>query len=980
LAVERFSIPSFGQQNAKGADGGYARSICADRKGGVWVGVFGRGLYRFDVAKQTWKRLSADAAEPPAERLPSNNVWYMTLDSEGTLWVATRDAGVFTIDPVRGRVSARYSYSAQNPRSLSHDNVWSVYEDAQKTMWVATFGGGLNRFHRADSSFTAVRANPRCPAALASDIVMSVFRDKENNLWVGMQLAGVAKLDYSMQKFTVLRAEALCSQVALSESVIRSLFEDSRRRLWVGTNKRGVNVLMQRPLGATSQGFQQVSVLLHDSLNSNTIAGNAVWGICEDHEGNIWLATNEGASVVDGVSLAVKKTFRSVPEDVHSLGSPTMRAIFCDSRGRVWAGAFLGGLHRYRPASNDFLRYEPDATNPNAISNPEVRTICEDVHGGKPNGNLWIGTWGGGLNYFDSETASFTVFQHNEKDSTSLASNIVRSVLVDSRGTLWVGTNNGLCRYNREKKTFTVYREPQGLPNNVVYAMREDENGWIWLSTNNGLARLHRQSGRVQAYTVNDGLPDNEFNGNVSCKGADGTLYFGSIGGVAVVRSSRLVSHPPPTTIVFTDFKIFNASVPLDTVIEQRRELRVRYADNFLTINFAALAFSGTTNVRYRYRLEGFDNNWIESGEKREAIYTNLDPGDYRLLVQARYNDDTWERTAEGQLRLVVVPPWWMTLTFRLSAALLLLASIGSLVWLRIQFLRQQAQKLQQEVALRTNELQIANVEIQRQLEIQTEQAQEIELANTRLNELNLILATQNDDLETLNTEKDELMGIVAHDLKNPLNLILNSATMLTEYEQDLAPDDKKHFLHNIVKTSERMFDLIRNLLDMNALERGGMSLNPVNFDVNVWVEQTVEQYQNAAAAKAIVLQYTGEAAMVYADEQALQQVLDNLVSNAIKYSPHSKTVFVRVKSSPEAVRVEVQDEGPGISAEDMQKLFGKFARLSAQPTGGEHSTGLGLSIVKKLVEAMQGRVWCESEVGDGLRTGATFIVELPKA
>jgi two-component system, sensor histidine kinase LadS len=237
-------------------------------------------------------------------------------------------------------------------------------------------------------------------------------------------------------------------------------------------------------------------------------------------------------------------------------------------------------------------------------------------------------------------------------------------------------------------------------------------------------------------------------------------------------------------------------------------------------------------------------------------------------------------------------------------------------------------------------------------------------------------LHQQNEELTALNIEKNELMGIVSHDLKNPIGAVRGYAELIEN--QILTGDEVLFASGKILQVSDRMLELVKNLLDMNQLESGGLQLNMVSFDISPVVEAVVYQYRISAEAKHIMLHFSNEAgeSVISADEQALMQVLDNLVSNVVKYSPHGRRADVRVKRNADAVRVEVQDEGEGISPEDMKKLFGKFARLSAQPTGGEHSTGLGLSIVKRMVEAMNGRVWCESELG----RGATFIVELPSA
>lgn len=260
------------------------------------------------------------------------------------------------------------------------------------------------------------------------------------------------------------------------------------------------------------------------------------------------------------------------------------------------------------------------------------------------------------------------------------------------------------------------------------------------------------------------------------------------------------------------------------------------------------------------------------------------------------------------------------------------------------------------------------NAVILRQQALLEDQAHEIHQANIELHH-------QNDELAALNTEKNEIMGIVSHDLKNPIGAVRGYAELIRSgvFEGDEVLDAAEH----ITQVSNRMMELVKNLLDINLLESGGLQLNILNFDVAPLVEAAITQYRTPAEAKSITLHFSNEAAksIISADERAMMQVLDNLVSNAVKYSPHGKNVFARLKSSNEAVRVEIQDEGQGISPEDMKKMFGKFQRLSAQPTGGEHSTGLGLSIVKKMVEAMNGKVWCESELGKG----AMFIVELPK-
>jgi len=262
------------------------------------------------------------------------------------------------------------------------------------------------------------------------------------------------------------------------------------------------------------------------------------------------------------------------------------------------------------------------------------------------------------------------------------------------------------------------------------------------------------------------------------------------------------------------------------------------------------------------------------------------------------------------------------------------------------------------------------NIALESQQTILEEQAREIEMANTALHE-------QNTALEHLSNEKNEFMGIAAHDLKNPLAQIIMASDATVRYYSRMSDDEIRAHLSRIGIVAKHMTEIICNLLDVNAIESGATSLHLVVLNGSLVLDGLVQEYLPRAERKnmSIHAEIPPNVA-VYADERALTQIIDNLISNAIKYSPHGRNIVVRMYSQSEAVRIAVSDEGPGLSGEDKAKLFGKFARLSAQPTGGEHSTGLGLSIVKKMVEAMNGRVWCESELGKG----ATFIVELPAA
>ncbi len=535
-----------------------------------------------------------------------------------------------------------------------------------------------------------------------------------------------------------------------------------------------------------------------------------------------------------------------------------------------------------------------------------------------------------------------------------------KALAIAPSGTVWIGTDVGAAKF--WNGTMATVHQASGLVSRTIsrQGIVIDPSLGLWIATSNGL------------YTSSDA----EFVSSEPPLSATPRLI-----------SARLIEQGASQSI-FADF--FHDSVSATataTAAAQSRRMLARSsfpAFSVLEFDVSSLMFPSAFVMFKTCVMAGNDTIEAYSMTSAESALrlTNLADGEYRVFVQARKegSGEVWSTPLELHFR--IEPPFYRSSGAYLGYIALTLM-IGGLSIVAVRSVRhkqalvrseENAQRLQELVAERTGELRqtnsdlaTANSEISRQMEIQAEQAREIELANSMLQE-------RNEELKDINQEKSELMGIVAHDLKNPISAVRNLAALI----EGEVVQDKSEILNisqHISRTANQMLDLVIKVLDNNRLEEGAMKFYMVALDIAPIVEGVVWQYQTSAEVKNIRLHFSTEASnsVVLTDEIAIAQVMDNIISNAVKYSPFGKNVFVRITSSNDAVRIEVQDEGPGISPEDMQKLFGKFARLTAQPTGGEHSTGLGLSIVKKMVEAMNGKVWCESEVGKG----ATFIVEL---
>jgi signal transduction histidine kinase/ligand-binding sensor domain-containing protein len=582
----------------------------------------------------------------------------------------------------------------------------------------------------------------------------------------------------------------------------------------------------------------------------------------------------------------------------------------------------------------------------------------------------------------------------------------VTDLALQGDSVIWLGTNVGLLRYRIANKALDTIALPKELARQSVNAVHIRRDGALLFTTdqtlnlfrNNQLLTLDLRSGNSAMTTTARSLVID----------ARDDIWLGTTQGLLYLRSSAINDQLTPEP-VFTAMKINGSSVPADTLGSSSdgsgagsSRLGKYESGAYLEAQFAALSYPAD-RIRYQTRLirngAAADSAWSESSFESFTILPPLKSGDYTLQVRAQQAGRLWSDPTEFSFR--VVAPWYLSWWAWMLYACLFVGTVAGVTKLRSQHLERRNIVLRRQVAERT-------AEIERQMTILDEQAREIELANTQLQH-------QNVELQQLNAEKNEFLGMAAHDLKNPLTTVMMSASMVQRYGKNMSADDIAQQMQNMERTAKRMHDIITNLLDINAIETGNVRFSILPMPLVINVRRVVDDYRARAEAKNIQLAMNAEREELsaLADESAVIEIIENLVSNAIKYSPHGASVAVVVRSGVRSVvaeehengvasvskslgaasstsngavalptqelrcvRVEVKDSGPGLSEDDKRKLFGKFARLTAQPTGGEHSTGLGLSIVKKMTEAMNGRVWCESQLGHG----ATFIVEFLEA
>jgi ligand-binding sensor domain-containing protein/signal transduction histidine kinase len=924
----------------------YIPILYKDRAGTLWIGSR-TGLHRMHLTprgkgKPARVRFTHYRHEPGnPHSLGHNQVYGIFEDRRGVLWLGTNGGGLHAFDRRTGRFT-RYRHDPNDPASISSDfvngsdNVSTIGEDAEGNLWVGTTNG-LNKLNPERTAFTRYRHDPNDPASLSHDYIYGLLIDPAAGmLWVSTR-QGIDKADLHQKPFSLYRHHPADAH-SLSSNQVNALLEDREGTLWVGTLGGGLNALDRRTGRFTHYR--------HHPGHLQGLCSNTVSALLEDRAGNLWVGNGEMLSRLD----KQKGTFTHYPLHhpfLKGYSVPPIFALCQDKAGRLWVGT-TNGVVCLEPATGRLTRYPYDPNQPDGLSDWWAVSLLEDRRG-----YLWIGAGSKGLNRLDPRTGKFTRYCHDPRRRGTLSANAVPSLYEDARGDLWLGTlDGGLCRFNPASEDFTVFTRQQGLPGNSVYAITEDDQGNLWLGTNNGLARFTPPAGRFTHYDTQDGLQGNLFTAaftGACARGKDGTLYFGGAGGFNAFtpRHIRRDGRVPP--VVITGFRLFDKLVP---GLHEAATITLEHSQNFFSFEFAALSFLDPDKNRYAYRLEGVDADWVYSGNRHLASYTSLSPGQYTFRVKAANSDGVWNEEG-ARVTVSIKAPYWQQHWFRASL-LLAAAAIGFTGYkARVKRMKVRNRQLEKLVRERTEALHRQS----RQLETSLREAE-----------------AQRKRAEEANRIKTELTSITVHDLQNPLGGIQLYADLIGQAAGN--PEKVIRLAATVKETSRNMSHLVANLLKRAKLESSFISLQKERIDVSLLLAGAVERNRPRAVRKGQPL-HLEATSPCYAgvDVDLMNDVLENLLSNAVKFTPPGKRIWAGVAGRETTVMVWVRDEGPGICAGEMDKLFGPFQRLSATPTGGESSTGLGLAIVKRIVELHGGQVKAESA---GAGQGTVFTVTLP--
>jgi signal transduction histidine kinase len=612
-----------------------------------------------------------------------------------------------------------------------------------------------------------------------------------------------------------------------------------------------------------------------------------------------------------------------------------------------------------------------DSSKPNA--NYQVWSINEDK-----NNRLWIGN-NRDISLYDPQTDNF---KHLYFTSSS------KSLKFDAVGNLWVATRGeGLFFYNTKTGIIKHYTTANGLIQNFIFDMVIDKNKNLWLTTEIGLSKFNPQTETFRDYDADDGLPSNPFNDHSIKNLPNGKVYIGTSNGFIIFRPENIIDDTSKARVVLTAIKLFNKPIEYSFVLGNKNiingpigeitelELTSKQRDN-LFLEFAALNYSAALKTKYKYILEGLDNSWTETDANHRVVrYTNLSEGVYYFKVKATNGDGVWNETPYI-LKIVVHPPFFKSRIFLISVFLIFTILLFQLFQLMLKKEKRQKKELALIIKERTAELSEKNQLLRKNASILNEANKLLKENQQYIKGQNKELELQRDELKQLNSTKDKLLSIIAHDLKNPFNILIGFSNILIENFHKYNDNRKLDILQMLFQSAKTGHLLLDNLLLWSRSQSGNIQFTPTRTTPGEIVNLTLLQIKSFASYKNITIDYPLEDAniTITADINMINTVLRNLISNAIKFSQKGSTIIIETKSSDHNILFRIKDSGTGMTQDAINNLFIMNKTVSEKGTAGESGTGLGLIICKEFIEKHNGQIWAESEEGKG----STFSFTLP--
>jgi len=932
--------------------------IFEDKDNNLWISFPGNGIIKLDA-----KTLSPLVFNSTNSEFGRHTVNYIFQDRHGNLWFGTEGNGIYVLNPNTNKTT-HYSHDQANSTSLSNNIILTICENAEKSILVGTLGGGINVFNEKTQTFSVLKTN----FSNMDNLVFSLLLDKNSTIWAGTDGAGIFQICPSgtIKPYW----ENISPSLDMKRAKVHYLFQDKQGNIWVALYQKGVLCISVSGSFFQNIGFNPFDV-------SKNLGTHCIISILEDSQGNIWAGTDgDGLYKID--NSGKKHHFKS--DITPGFVGNSITALFEDKDKNIWIGTYRYGCLKYNTKTEKFESYCAH----NNLKQCHITSFAQDKED-----NLWIGSMGVGVFEINSKkNLSKQYYDYGDGINNQISSNWVFDIIVDKDNDIWAATSNGLNKFNKKTDKFEefILRKNNRVISNLVYTLLEDHKGNIWIGGYYGLHLLEKSTGKTSLITTLDGLPDNmiagiqedkennlwistgkglckynpetkeflsffaddgitsnEFRRGSHFKGKEDKMYFGGINGITTFYPSNVSLDNELLALYFRNFLVNNKPVIvgqsyiLKKSLDETEKIRLKFEDRNFTFQFSALEFGMPKRVNYFIKMENFDNQWYPiSNSVRSVSYTNINPGNYVFKVKATIDGI---HVLEREMHIVILHPWWLS-----SVAKILYGILSILL----------AYAIYKYLAYRRKE------RYHKQLELIVEQ-------RTRELILSKEKAEESDRLKTA------FLANMSHEIRTPLHGIIGFIQFLSA--NDLSHEDKSQYINIINNSSAQLLNIIDDIIDISKIEAQQITLSPIPVNLNELMNELHLFFKNFLTSKnktdvELILDNKQfiENSIIYADIVRLRQVLNNLISNAIKFTDNGYIRFGYRKANSDTLEFFVEDTGIGLPEDQLEAIFNRFhqADCSQVKTRLYGGNGLGLTISRSLVKLNGGKIWVTSKEGIG--------------
>ncbi|NPA36492.1 MAG: hypothetical protein GXO47_06550 [Chlorobi bacterium] len=955
----------------------------------LWIAT-NAGISRFNISKGTFVNYPFPLIDGKLSRINALAL-YVDGDKENELWIGTLGDGLFRLDQKTGKFS-RFENRISGKYFMARNYIRDIKEFDDCTMLLST-KFGLFLFDTEKEEFREYKLNGKS--------VNKIAKDKNGDYWITSALYGLFRISKE-GKITEFRNNPL-DERSFPDNRLHGIYCDNRGNIWVGGNNRGAIYIDLRGKPFTT---------VYSVPNRPSIPDNSVFELVEDVEGKIWIGSERGLSVWNREDNSFEDVNYDLPGE-HVSGGAVWNMFLEDGR-YMWIATSVGAI-RYDTRTKESTLYRK-SNDENSLVFDDVNSIIKD-----DNGYIWLATVNG-VSRLDTKTNTFYNYIADGSEG-SINHSQVWSLYKDSKSRIWLTTVNGFCLYEPASDKFITYRFPEGrdgilsndissmyevgddkfllatskgisvfdsnkgkivknigikegLPNPYIYRFLENKNT-IWASSNKGLVVIDKNTFKViDKYFEQDGLQSNEFN-TAALKCSDGYFLFGGVAGITGFYPDSIHKSDFRPPIYLTGISIMGEEITMEDTINSEN---VKFVKNIISasaiafapeekifsIRFSALDYSNPERIEYYYRLMPMSEEWISLGERNFVTFANLPAGKYNLEVKSTNGDGILCNNVKS-VKIIIKPPFWRKTWVIVAEIILLILLVYLFYRYRTYKYKKEKEKLERLVKNRTIEIAKQKEKIER---FALELEEKVKERTTELEQAK-IQAEESDKLKTA------FLSNMSHEIRTPMNAIIGFSELLAS--SGLSEDERRMYANMVKTNSDSLLTLLNDIIDISMIESGQLKLKYSNVDVKKIMEDTYVNFSESgvlAEKKGLRLIFNNDVddkIVIYTDYYRLQQILNNLIGNAQKFT-HEGVVEIGYKKNNNEVVFFVKDTGIGISEENLQKIFNRFYKKGDTGKVLYAGNGLGLTITKNLIEALNGRIWVESEEGKG----SVFYFTLP--